>query len=189
MHRKRIYKHNHYKPTLNGSDFFDDFLIHEAESTDAWFLGPKGENSDILIELLKTAIKSIIEGRMEFHPEDTAIINPQFKDKKNYKNAVGLIRKNYDKLISLLNQYDTPFYSFRYQGHMNWELTLPSVAAYFAAMMHNPNNVTVQASTATTYLELALGKDICSMIGMIGNEPAPWSHITADGTIANIEAV
>jgi glutamate/tyrosine decarboxylase-like PLP-dependent enzyme len=189
MHRKRIYSESSFNPKFKGSDFFDEFLIHEAESTDAWFLGPKGENADLLTELLKEAIKSIIDGRMEFHPEDASVLEPDFKKEKKYINAVELIRSNFGRLVKFLDDYDTPFYSFRYQGHMNWDLSLPSVAAYFATMLHNPNNVTVQASTATTFLELALGKDICGMIGMNSKSPLPWAHITTDGTIANIESV
>jgi hypothetical protein len=29
-------------------------------------------------------------------------------------------------------------FSMRYQGHMVWELTLPSILGYFATMLYNP---------------------------------------------------
>jgi glutamate/tyrosine decarboxylase-like PLP-dependent enzyme len=72
---------------------------------------------------------------------------------------------------------------------MLWDNTLPAIAGYFAAMLHNPNNVSLQASTSTTPLAMLVGWDLCQMVGYRfrpGLEP--WSHMTADGTLANIEA-
>jgi len=178
-----------HNSAFSGSEFFEDFFIDEVESTDAFFLGPKAENTPFLLELIGLAVKSIKDGRQSFHPEDNSAIEEKYLNKHEYKKSIELIKKNYSKLIQLLDTFDTPFYSHRYQGHMNWELTIPSIAAYFAAMLHNPNNVTVQASTATTYIELAVGIDICQMIGMASTKPTPWCHITCDGTIANIESV
>jgi len=189
MHKKRFPHLESKEVKLKGSEYFEDLFTHQLNSTDAWFLGPKAENTELLVELISQAIESIEQGRKEFHPEDKSAIKKSFKEEEEYKKAVELLKKNFSRLTSFLDEYDTPFYSHRYQGHMNWELTLPSVAGYFAAMLHNPNNVTVQASTATTYLELALGRDICRMIGMTKSKPRPWSHITCDGTIANIESV
>jgi hypothetical protein len=43
---------------------------------------------------------------------------------------------------------DFPFHSPRYAAHMIAEQTLPSIAAYFAAMLYNPNNVSSDAGPA-----------------------------------------
>jgi glutamate/tyrosine decarboxylase-like PLP-dependent enzyme len=78
----------------------------------------------------------------------------------------------------------------RYQGHVLWDTTLPGMLGYFATMLHNPNNATIQQSTATTLLELQVGRDLCAMVGFeSNNQTEPWSHITAGGSIAIIEAV
>ena len=85
----------------------------------------------------------------------------------------------------------------RYQGHMNWDTTLPALLGYFATMLYNPNNVAFEGSTATTLLEMWVGDDLCRMLGYaIPDEAAmargavrPWGHITCGGTISNIEAM
>ncbi len=93
-------------------------------------------------------------------------------------------------MASFLNKYSLPFYSMRYQGHMNWDTTLPSIIGYFTAMLDNPNNVSIQGSTATTLLERMVGLDICGMIGFdLAGDTKPWAHITCDGTVANMESV
>jgi glutamate/tyrosine decarboxylase-like PLP-dependent enzyme len=90
-----------------------------------------------------------------------------------------------------------PFFSMRYQGHMNWDLTIPGILGYFATMLYNPNNVAFEGSTATTLLEILVGDDLCQMLGYtIPDADAiengairPWGHVTCDGTVANIEAL
>ncbi|MBN2653167.1 MAG: hypothetical protein JXR63_12380 [Spirochaetales bacterium] len=174
----------------NSEDFrcilsdFSTFI--DGDPTSALFLGPKGENLDILESLVLEAIDSIKSGRTQFHPEDNPIITDNIKESELYKKSLSLIRENFTHLLRILNKYDTPFYSSRYIGHMNWELSIPALSAYFATMLHNPNNVTVQASTATTFLEMSVGRDICSMIGY---DDKSWSHITCDGSVANLEAL
>jgi glutamate/tyrosine decarboxylase-like PLP-dependent enzyme len=106
------------------------------------------------------------------------------------------LKDNFRSLLSFLKK-SVPFFSGRYQGHMNWDTTLPSVLGYFAAMLYNPNNVAFEGSTATTILEMIVGDDLCKMLGYeIPGEDAiaqgairPWGHITSGGTAANIEAM
>ena len=85
----------------------------------------------------------------------------------------------------------------RYQGHMNWDLTIPGMLGYFAAMLYNPNNVAFEGSTATTILEIAGRRrplpDARLHHSRRGGDQhgaiRPWGHITCDGTVANIEAI
>ena len=102
---------------------------------------------------------------------------------------MSALRDAYDKLLDYLREYATPYFSMRYQGHQQWDVTLPGMLGYFAAMLHNPNNATIQGSTATTLLALQVGRDLCAMVGFpLDGGIEPWSHITADGSIAIIEA-
>jgi glutamate/tyrosine decarboxylase-like PLP-dependent enzyme len=106
------------------------------------------------------------------------------------------LKDNLRSLLSFLKK-SVPFFSGRYQGHMNWDTTLPGVVGYFAAMLYNPNNVAFEGSTATTILEMIVGDDLCRMLGYRVPEGdakeagamRPWGHITCGGTVANIEAV
>ncbi|WP_377481989.1 MAG: pyridoxal-dependent decarboxylase (plasmid) [Microcoleus anatoxicus] len=163
-----------------------------TRSLEAWFMGPKGENADILEILIVEAIRDQAEWRNNYHPEDPKHITDEIKQSPEYLQAMDNFNEGYHSLLEFLKK-SVPFFSMRYQGHMNWDLTMPSVVGYFAAMLYNPNNVAFEASTATTYLEIIVGNDLCLMLGYTipedEEEITPWGHITCGGTVANIEAL
>ncbi|MEG3839046.1 pyridoxal-dependent decarboxylase [Microcoleus sp. herbarium14] len=163
-----------------------------TRSLEAWFMGPKGENADVLETLIVEAIRDQAKWRNNYHPEDAKHITDEIKQSPEYLQAMDNFNEGYHSLLEFLKK-SVPFFSMRYQGHMNWDLTMPSVVGYFAAMLYNPNNVAFEASTATTYLEIIVGNDLCLMLGYTipedEEEITPWGHITCGGTVANIEAL
>jgi glutamate/tyrosine decarboxylase-like PLP-dependent enzyme len=156
----------------------------------AWFLGPRGENFELFAQLILDAMSSNKTFRLDFHPEDATVITESMKARAEYRAGVDSIRQALNELLSDLRDHTTPYYSWRYQGHMLWDTTIPSLVGYFATMLHNPNNVTVQASPLTTLLEQQVGWDLCAMLGFpFGTSvPDPHGHLTSGGTVANIEA-
>lgn len=159
---------------------------------EAWFLGTKGENSDIFERMVALAIRDHVFWRRNYHPADPTHITEAIKRSDDYVQAVDALQEGLDELLAFLKK-SVPFFSMRYQGHMNWDLTIPGMLGYFSAMLYNPNNVAFEGSTATTYLELLVGDDLCQMMGYViptdGAGIRPWGHITCDGTVANIEAI
>jgi len=162
-----------------------------------WFLGPKGDNEELFKSLIMSAIKSHIDYRKNFHPNDPKFITEKEKLEPSYTSAVRELTDQTDKFLTRL-QESAPAFSYRYIGHMVWDINLPSIIGYFAAMLYNQNNVAAEASPVTTILEIEVGKDLCKMLGYkketITNnsksmEIEPWGHITCDGTVANIEAL
>jgi glutamate/tyrosine decarboxylase-like PLP-dependent enzyme len=167
-----------------------------SRKVEAWFLGPKGENADILERLIVEAVRDQVYWRRNYHPDDPTHITEEIKRSPEYLQAMDALQDGYRGLLAFLKK-SVPFFSMRYQGHMNWDLTMPSILGYFAAMLYNPNNVAFEGSTATTLLELLVGDDLCQMLGyrlptpqeMDHGAMRPWGHITCDGTVANIEAL
>lgn len=167
-----------------------------TKAPEAWFLGTKAENVEELEKLVVEAIRDHAFWRRNFHPQDPTHITEESKRHPAYLHAMDSLKDNFRSLLSFLKK-SVPFFSGRYQGHMNWDTTLPSVLGYFAAMLYNPNNVAFEGSTATTLLEMIVGDDLCQMLGYgIPDEDAialgairPWGHITSGGTAANIEAI
>jgi len=163
---------------------------------EAWFLGPKAENAGELEALVVEALRDHVYWRRNFHPEDASHISEQIKRSDDFLVAQDCLRDNFWQLLAALKK-SVPFFSMRYQGHMNWDVTLPGIVGYFAAMLYNPNNVAFEGSTATTILEMRVANDICKMLGYkIPSQqqsgpgaPTPWGHLTCDGTVANIEAL
>ncbi len=135
-----------------------------SEALGAWFLGPKAENEDLFKELIKEAIETHAQGRRDYYPNDPPWITDDIKKSPSYQQAENLLRRELKALLNDLNG-SVPFFSYRYQAHMLWDLTLPGTLGYFAAMLFNQNNVAAEASPVTTWLEMLVGDDLCRMLG------------------------
>jgi glutamate/tyrosine decarboxylase-like PLP-dependent enzyme len=167
-----------------------------TRSVEAWFLGPKGENAEAFERLIVDAIRDHVHWRRNYHPGDPTHISEEIKTSPEYVRAMGALTDSFRELLAFLKK-SVPFFSMRYQGHMNWDLTIPGLLGYFSAMLYNPNNVAFEGSTATTILELLVGDDVCRMLGysiptegeISSGAVRPWGHVTCDGTVANIEAL
>jgi glutamate/tyrosine decarboxylase-like PLP-dependent enzyme len=151
----------------------------------SWFLGPKAENADLLERLVLEALRDCVFWRRNFHPEDDIIITEKVKREDAFQDSLALVRQEFLALLANLKR-DVPFYSPRYIGHMLGDQLLPAIAAYFAAMLHNPNNVSLEASPITTRYEMEVARQLARLMGYKGEI---WGHITSGGTIANFEAL
>lgn len=193
--------------TLRVLQQFDDYFASQqatltvdspgAGVAEAWFLGPKAENADVLEPLIVEAIRRHAEYRRQYQPGDPEFITAEVRSSPAYQQAVLNLRDYANRLHTLLQQ-SVPFSSMRYQAHMLWDQALPAMVGYFAAMLYNQNNVAAEASPLTTELEIIVGNDLCGMLGYTvpkGKPPfpagtiVPWGHITCDGSVANIEAL
>jgi glutamate/tyrosine decarboxylase-like PLP-dependent enzyme len=160
-----------------------------AEALGAWFLGPKAENERLLADLIEEAVRHHSAVRQVTYP-DPPWADPSSPD---HQVSAAILKQELRSLLHRLGRYSVPFYSYRYQGHMLWDTTLPATAGYFGAMLNNQNNVAAEASPVTTALEMEVADDVCRMLGFaIPGEDGPirpWGHITCDGSVANIEAL
>ncbi len=164
---------------------------------EAWFLGPKAENIDLLKELVLSAIDSHAAFRRSFHPQDPTHVTPALRASAGFQDGVARLRADVAELLDKL-RLSAPFASMRYQGHMLWDQVLPATIGLFAGMLYNQNNVAAEASPVTTRLEIEVGNDLCRMLGYFvpaegaapkPGKPLPWGHITSGGTVANVEAL
>ncbi|MDQ1260878.1 MAG: hypothetical protein QG575_59 [Euryarchaeota archaeon] len=165
-----------------------------TESLAAWFLGPKAENQNLFSELIMEGIKANCNDRKVYFSQDPKYVTEELKRSEEYINCVKYMKIEYNELLKDLKK-SVPFFSYRYQAHMNWDLTIPGMLGYFSAMLYNQNNVAAEASPVTSYLELLVGDDLCKMLGFDVAVPKdenailPWGHITCDGSVANLEAM
>lgn len=151
-----------------------------------WFLGPRGENADILERLLTEALRDHVFWRRNYHPEDGLTIREMDRRKEGYDEAVATLTQELMGLLAELKR-GVPFFSGRYKGHMVFEQTIASQVGYFAAMLYNPNNVSIEASPVTTRLELEVAEQLARMVGYLPKRA--WGHLTSGGTVANFEAL
>lgn len=157
-----------------------------AEALRAWFLGPRAENGRLLEQLVVETLRDHVFWRRNFHPEDGFTIREADKRRPGYDHVVSTLTQELMGLLAELKQ-GVPFFSGRYKGHMVFEQTIASQIGYFAAMLYNPNNVSVEASPMTTRLELEVAAQLARMIGY--DPERAWGHLTGGGTIANFEAL
>lgn len=156
-----------------------------------WFLGPKSENAQLLKYLVEYALDVHIKDRIDTYPDDPIYITDELKSTYDYKKSVANLVDESKKLMEQLKG-SVPFWSYRWQSHMNWDTTLPGIIGYFIGMLYNPNNVAAEASPVTTLLEMEVGNQLNKMLGYNTDDniqPKAWGHITCDGSIANNEAM
>ncbi len=97
-----------------------------------------------------------------------------------------------DGLDGLLDEYaarmeaNLPFFHPRYAGQMLKAPHPIAVAGYLAAMIVNPNNHALDASQATSPMEMEVMR---MLAGMFGLPDEALGHLTSSGTIANLEAL
>ncbi|MBM9520486.1 tyrosine decarboxylase [Desulforhopalus vacuolatus] len=154
---------------------------------DALFLGPKSENAKHFQEIMQDVVSEHIYWRRDFHPEDKPIISYNEKNQQGFKDSEQKMQEVIGEVTSKLKVTSMPWHSPRYLGHMNAEVLMPSMLAYIAAMLYNPNNVAYEASTATSPMELEAGMDFARLMGY--DQDKAWGHICTDGSIANLEAI
>ena len=166
------------------------------QSLGAWFLGPKGENEALLLDLVASAVKSHSQDRRRLYPSDPPWLTEKIRQTKNYRSGLRLLRSETNDLLARLDG-SVPFYSYRYQAHMAWDVTLPAMMGYISALLYNQNNISAEGAPVTTQLEIEVGRDLCRMIGFPNPDAdgsdrdrlPPWGHITSCGTVANMEAM
>ena len=168
----------------------------DATSLAAWFLGPKAENRELLSDFIKQAIDAHSDEREQYQPDDPVFVTPEMKKSAEYGNTRDYFNAQLTHLLKEL-WGSIPLASYRNQSHMYWDITMPGSVGYFAAMLYNQNNVAVEASPVTTYLEMQVGDQLCEMLGFHVPTDSeveqgalrPWGHITCDGSVANLESM
>lgn len=169
-----------FAPTLDGPG---------GEAVEAWFLGTRAENLDLFERLVVEALRDHGYWRRNFHPNDPGHITQRMRRTPQFLDSVDRLESAFRELLAGLKK-SVPWFSMRYQGHMNWEVLLPAMLGYFATMLYNPNNVALEASPVTSQLERQVALDLCRLLGWEETAKVPpWGHVTCDGTVANIEAM
>lgn len=153
----------------------------------ALFLGPKSENEDFFLRNLTKMFNQHSQWRKNFHPEDGDVILNDTISSQNFINTQIKTESILEELSSKLRSNMMPWHSMRYIGHMDSDTLIPSLLAYFGAMLYNGNNCAYEGAPATTILEAEVGEDFCKLMNI--DPQTGFGHISADGTTANLEAL
>ena len=161
-------------------DSVDDIDIH------ALMIGDKSENGDIYKRLLNKLVDEHLGWRLNYMPQDKKMISLSEKNSKKFNNTLEKMEKVLNLLSQRMRTNSVPWQSAgRYWGHMNSETLMPAILAYNYAILWDGNNVAYESSPATSEMEEEVGYDFTKLIGYKDG----WGHISADGSIANLEAL
>lgn len=155
------------------------------------FLGPYGENDQLLESLVVEFLRDHVYWRRNLHPEDLPAIPTGANREPGYIAFESRLRKELHLLSASLKR-SVPFHSPRYLGHMVSDLLIPGLAAQMLALPYNPNNVSADAAPITIDLELKAGLQLAAMVGW-PSDPAradcAFGHLTSGGTLANLQGL
>ncbi|KAK7060545.1 hypothetical protein VNI00_001311 [Paramarasmius palmivorus] len=162
----------------------------EHQIVSSHFIGPKGENMDIMANAVQYILERQKAHRLSYHSEDPVFITDEIRDSSAFKTAQTNLESTVSRLTELLTEHSIPFFSPRYSAHMCMENSMPAILGWMATIMYNPNN----ASPFTSVIEIETGKQMSEMLGynIMPNkedQPVAWGHIACDGSVANLETV
>ena len=155
------------------------------------FLGPYGENDDLLEKLLVEFLRDHVYWRRNFRPEDPPVVPMLASTLPEYQAVVARMGRELHQLSASLKR-SVPFSSPRYIGHMSSDLLLPALIAQMMTLPYNPNNVVDEAAPVTLDLEITAGLQLARMLGFATDESSrgcAFGHLTSGGTVANYEGL
>lgn len=151
-----------------------------------FFLGPQAENGRWLSSVIHEILSKWFLWRKSVYPEDGHAISkfdqniPEFLERQKAFEA-------YVRKLCRLFENEMPKFSPRYMGHMFSEISTPALLGHFVTLLHNPNNISMDASRVGVHIE---DEAIGALLKMIGYDiKSARGHFTSGGTIANYEAL
>lgn len=152
----------------------------------ALFLGPQGQNAEVLERALLEALRDHVYWRRSLCADDPDAFDPADESGPGFMGTQTAFRAAMRRLLARMKD-SVPAYSPRYLGAMIGNSLLPAQAGFLAAMLYNPNNVAGEGSKVTAQLESEIAQDLARMLGY--DPSRAWGHLCSCGTVANIEAL
>ncbi len=165
-------------------------MKHECAPEDVamktFFLGPQAENKNWVRNQINLILDKWFAHRESFKAEDGPAISIYDKDLVEYRQRQNQVEFYLNELIERFNQ-EIPKFNPRYIAHMFSETSLPALFGHILTLLHNPNNVSGEASRVGIQIEKEAYKDLSQMLGY--NPKTSLGHFTSGGTVANFEAL
>lgn len=151
----------------------------------SFFLGPQAENAELVRRSFQRIIDRWIVWRQRRFPDDGRAISAHDKMTPEFQKDIRRIEAMIEELM-LRFESEVPKFSPRYIGHMFSEISLPALFGHCISLLHNPNNVSAEASRVGIKIEKEAIDELLKMCGFDPNNGT--GHFTSGGTIANFEA-
>jgi len=150
----------------------------------SFFLGPKAENAEWVEDMISKIFKQWFEWRKSLYVRDGNVITQDDQSEPSYRERKYRFEQYLLQIIQRF-QHEVPNFTPRYIGHMNNEISLPGIMGHIVSLLHNPNNISGEASRVGIQIENEAIMDMAEMIGYNGR--LSRGHFTSGGTVANLE--
>lgn len=151
-----------------------------------YFLGPRSENETWVRGEFQAVLDQWFDWRKGLFAGDPGTAPAAERLSPERLRRREELSQSLSELCQALTA-ETPTHTPRYIGHMKAEVSLPALFGWLAAMLHNPNNTSREASRVGSVIET---EAVAMLAAMVGYDPAvAQGHFTSGGTIANFEAV
>lgn len=102
-----------------------DRLAHARVGS--YFLGPKAENFQILSDIFAGVLNDQRKARQQYMPDDPAFITEEMMQTEEFQESIQELQEKVNELSTTLAATSIPFWSPRYNGHMNMDTSLASI--------------------------------------------------------------
>lgn len=150
----------------------------------SFFLGPQSENGVWVLEELHSVFSRWMRWRKNCFPQDGRAISELDQTDPEFVKTQHKFSQIIDEVFTQFED-EVPKFSPRYIGHMFSEISLPALFGHMIAVVHNPNNISSEASRVGQKYE----SEAIEFLGkMVGFEKI-FGHFCSGGTVANFECL
>jgi glutamate/tyrosine decarboxylase-like PLP-dependent enzyme len=164
----------------------DPICKPEQVAIKSLFLGPQSENATWFQNQILEILGHTFEWRKSRFPQDGRAMSDADQSSAEFQSMQEKMSVALRELLQSLEN-ETPKFTPRYIGHMVSEISLPSLLAEFAMLLHNPNNASLEASKVGLAIEKSAIAALAKMVGFNASEAR--GHFTSGGTLANFEGL
>lgn len=100
---------------------------HEHARVGSWFLGPRAENFDVLKRFIDRVLEDQKNARMDRYPADGEFISKEMMQTEQFKGSIARLEETIGDLSKKLAKQTIPFWSPRYNAHMNMDTAMSSI--------------------------------------------------------------
>lgn len=93
----------------------------------SWFLGPRAENFDRLKEIFADILDDQEAARKGIYKQDPDFITAEMKQAESFTASIEQLKKDVKLLSKGLADHSIPFWSPRYNAHMNMDTAMSSI--------------------------------------------------------------
>jgi glutamate/tyrosine decarboxylase-like PLP-dependent enzyme len=151
----------------------------------AWFLGPHGENEDMLLNAMDSSLRDHCHWRRNFYTQDPAFISESEKQSPEFLASYAAFKDALETL-NLRMKGSAPFFSPRYAGHMISDPSIPAITGHLVGALYNNNNTIEELAPVTMQLEREV---LQKLVKMVKYPDTAWGYFTSGGSLANFQCL